>query len=147
MQEKFETYCGGESCAAEAVRAVELLASAWSVPLLEALALCFAAKPVRFRELQRAVAGISQKELAKRLDVFVRHGIVRRQVEDTRPPSVRYSLAEDGFSLMAEVERLGVWARKTAGGVSAGAPVAAPQEEGGRERATWLSVLSLKEER
>ena len=66
--------------------------------------------PERFRALLRAVAGISQRMLTVTLRGLERDGLVHREVFDTRPPSVEYSLTPLGHSLLGHITGLANWA-------------------------------------
>lgn len=78
----------------------------WSV--LVVLRLSGGAK--RFRVLLRSVEGISQRMLTVTLRALERDGLVHREVFDTRPPSVEYSLTDLGESLLAPLSLLAKWA-------------------------------------
>ena len=114
-----ERYCGGQSCEGEVSRAVGLLSGRWSVPVLEAL--CLAPDAVsRFRELQRRIPGISQKELSRQLSMLVNAGVARRESELNNPRQVRYSLTPRGHALLKHMDALGRWIK------SANAPTSTP---------------------
>jgi DNA-binding HxlR family transcriptional regulator len=101
------SYCEGRSCEQEVARAISLVAGRWAVPVLEALV--FAGAPVRFRELQRRVGGISQKELSRQLAAFVHHGIAHRRADALHPTRVDYSLTPRGHALLGQMDQLGRW--------------------------------------
>jgi DNA-binding HxlR family transcriptional regulator len=103
------SYCAGTSCELDVSRAVALVSSRWAVPVLEAL--YFAAAPVRFRELQRRLSTISQKELTRQLTVFVHHSVVSRREQRSTRASVDYSLTERGMALLAQMDALGRWGK------------------------------------
>lgn len=105
----FRLPCGGESCADEAALAIELLRNRWSVAILEQLG--FVTEPLRFGELQRRVAGISQRELSRQLQLLASRAIVERTVRAKKPLQVDYALTSSGRSLLAHVEGLSAWAR------------------------------------
>lgn len=52
--------------------------------------------PVRFNELRRRVAGVSEKMLSQGLQALERDGFVVREVLSTMPPRVEYQLTEVG---------------------------------------------------
>ena len=54
---------------------------------------------VRFNQLKKTVAGISQKMLTKQLRELERDGLIKRQVFPEVPPHVEYSMTELGLSL------------------------------------------------
>jgi DNA-binding HxlR family transcriptional regulator len=89
---------------------VELVAHKWTIHIL--FALHEAGGPVRFRNLQRVVAPITQKELTKRLRDLERSGMVSRQVFAEVPPRVEYRLTELGLTLMPALAALHQWAER-----------------------------------
>jgi len=64
----------------------------------------------RFRQLLRAVEGISQRMLTVTLRGLERDGLVHREVRPTSPPTVEYSLTPLGQSLLSHVTGLATWA-------------------------------------
>jgi len=54
---------------------------------------------VRFNQLKKIVAGISQKMLTQQLRELERDGLIKRQVFPEVPPHVEYSMTELGLSL------------------------------------------------
>ena len=78
----------------------------WSVLVV----LRLSAGATRFRVLLRSVEGISQRMLTVTLRALERDGLVHRQVFDTRPPSVEYSLTKLGESLLEPLSLLAEWA-------------------------------------
>ncbi|MDE2477095.1 MAG: helix-turn-helix transcriptional regulator [Alphaproteobacteria bacterium] len=66
--------------------------------------------PKRFSELQRAVAGISQKMLTTTLRNLERDGFCTRKVFPTVPPRVDYELTKLGRDLLVPVRTLVDWA-------------------------------------
>ena len=95
-------------CPAE--RAMELVANKWTVHIL--FALHEGRGPVRFRQLQRDVGLITQKELTKRLRALERSGLVHRRVYAEVPPRVEYRLTELGSTLMPALTALSEWAER-----------------------------------
>jgi len=63
----------------------------------------------RFRELQRAIDGISQRMLTLTLRRLERDGLVERTVYPTVPPQVTYTLTASGGSLTHLVQALAEW--------------------------------------
>jgi len=116
--------CGGASCAQEVGRALQALSGRWAFAVLEAIYL--AGGRGRFRELQRRIGGISQKELARHLSSLGEHGLVRRvAAEDGR--AVHHELTAEGLDLLARVQALGEWSRE--------------REQREREFAPWVRPL------
>ncbi len=67
-------------------------------------------EPMRFNALLRALPDISKRMLAQSLRDLERDGIVHREVFDTKPPSVCYSLTEIGRSFLENILVLVDWA-------------------------------------
>jgi DNA-binding HxlR family transcriptional regulator len=68
--------------------------------------------PLRFSELQRQVAPISQKMLTTTLRALERDGFVTRTVFPTIPPRVDYELTDLGRDLLKPINGLTEWALK-----------------------------------
>lgn len=68
-------------------------------------------EPRRFNALLRAVPDISKRMLTQSLRDLERDGMVRREVFDTKPPSVRYSLTELGEGFLPRLLALVDWAQ------------------------------------
>ncbi|RPD47107.1 transcriptional regulator [Hymenobacter sediminis] len=64
---------------------------------------------LRFKELERDVAGITARMLVKELKLLETHDIVRRQAFATVPPTVEYSLTECGRSLLPVIRAIQTW--------------------------------------
>ncbi|PSM45418.1 transcriptional regulator [Streptomyces dioscori] len=67
---------------------------------------------VRFAELQRRMAGVSQKMLSVTLQNMARDGLVGRRVEPTVPPRVHYRLTPLGLSLEGPLAMVRAWAEE-----------------------------------
>jgi DNA-binding HxlR family transcriptional regulator len=93
-----------------ATLALALLSRKWSLHIL--MSLVRQDKPVRFGQLQRAIPGISQRELTKHLRDFEQSGLVRREVFAQVPPRVEYALTPLGLSLLEPVTALHHWAER-----------------------------------
>ncbi|MET9659052.1 helix-turn-helix domain-containing protein [Streptomyces sp. NPDC006510] len=63
----------------------------------------------RFRQLQRAVPGISQRMLTLTVRRLERDGLITRTVHPTVPPQVEYELTTMGHSLTHLVKALADW--------------------------------------
>ncbi|MDA1385709.1 helix-turn-helix domain-containing protein [Glycomyces lechevalierae] len=66
----------------------------------------------RFRELERAIPGISQRMLTLTTKRLWRDGLVERTVYPTIPPQVEYRLTPVGHSLAGMVNGLADWSRE-----------------------------------
>jgi DNA-binding HxlR family transcriptional regulator len=88
---------------------VNLVSGKWAIPILYRLIVIDA--PVRFSDLQRAVAPITQKELTRQLRLFEQRGLVRRTVYAEVPPRVEYEVTELGKTLRVTLDSLAGWMR------------------------------------
>lgn len=77
----------------------------WSVLVI----LRLGAHPQRFRALLRAIDVISARMLTVTLRGLERDGFVNREVYNTRPPAVEYSLTPLGQTLLGHVSALASW--------------------------------------
>jgi len=78
------------------IRLVRATFGKWSAELLVALH----AKPaVGFEELRRMLPGISARVLSIKLNELEQGGMVHREIIDARPPRVRYSLTDRGWTV------------------------------------------------
>ena len=67
-------------------------------------------RALRYSELSRQLAGVSQKMLTQTLRSLERDGLVTRTVTPTVPVTVSYEVTELGLSLHAAVRALKDWA-------------------------------------
>lgn len=67
-------------------------------------------RPLRYSELARHVAGVSQKMLTQTLRSLERDGLVTRSVTPTVPVTVSYELTDLGHSLHLTMRALKDWA-------------------------------------
>jgi DNA-binding HxlR family transcriptional regulator len=78
-----------------------------------ALIICsLAARTMRYNELQRVVAGISQKMLTQTLRALEQDGVLTRKVYPVIPPMVEYSLTPLGRTLVKPVLAICEWAER-----------------------------------
>lgn len=88
---------------------VQLVSGKWAIPILYRLIVV--GTPIRFSELQRAVAPITQKELTKQLRLFEQKGLVQRTIYAEVPPRVEYQITALGNSLRSTLDSLADWMR------------------------------------
>jgi DNA-binding HxlR family transcriptional regulator len=99
--------CGREEERECGIREVlDRIGDKWSVLVVVELA----SGVRRFRQLQRAVPGISQRMLTLTVRRLERDGLLTRTVFPTVPPQVEYELTETGHSLHVQVRALADWA-------------------------------------
>lgn len=94
-----------------AIALFRLLGGHWTVPILYRLQRSGASRP---GELERAIPGISRKEMHRRLEELVEAGIVFRRVYPEVPPRVEYGLTARGLELIPAVKHLTQWAERNA---------------------------------
>jgi DNA-binding HxlR family transcriptional regulator len=82
----------------------------WSVLIVSRLG----SKPLRFNEIKREIAGISQRMLTLTLRGLERDGLITRTVFAVIPPRVDYELTALGRSLLVPVQALASWALQNA---------------------------------
>ena len=91
-------------------RFVSLVSGKWAIPILYRLIVLNA--PVRFGELLRAAAPITQKELTKQLRLFELRGLVSRTVYPEIPPRVEYQITPLGLTMHGALAPLADWMRE-----------------------------------
>jgi DNA-binding HxlR family transcriptional regulator len=107
-----------EQCvpAAESLgRAFQFLGKRWTAVVLGHLS----AGPAGFRDLSRAVGGVSDSVLSDRLSDLAAGGLVTRTVDEGPPLSVTYALTDSGRALMPALEQIAIWAKQHLGDMSA----------------------------
>ncbi|MER6628822.1 helix-turn-helix domain-containing protein [Streptomyces sp. NPDC000987] len=87
----------------------------WSIAVVNELG----AGPRRFSELQRSIAGISQRMLTVTLRGLERDGLLTRTVHPVVPPRVDYELTPLGLTLLDKVWGLMAWALEHAEDITA----------------------------
>ena len=86
---------------------VALIGSKWKLLILRNLL----ARPWRFNELKRDLAGISQKVLTDSLRSMEADGIITRTVYPEVPPRVEYALSELGESMRPVIRPMEEWGK------------------------------------
>lgn len=85
---------------------VALLGGKWKLPIIHALV---KRSPIRFKELEREIVGITPKMLTTQLRSLEHAGLVKRQIFATVPPTVEYSLTDVGKSIGPMINELEKW--------------------------------------
>jgi DNA-binding HxlR family transcriptional regulator len=78
------------------VRTIRSVFGKWSMEVLVAL---HSAPSAGFEELRRSLPGVSPRVLSLKLKGLEQHGMVRREIVDARPPRVRYTLTDQGWTV------------------------------------------------
>jgi DNA-binding HxlR family transcriptional regulator len=100
-----------EACipaAAALARAFRFLGKRWNAVVLGHLS----AGPAGFRELARAIDGISDSVLSDRLADLAAGGLITRTVSEGPPLAVSYALTERGRALMPALDQIARWAQE-----------------------------------
>lgn len=97
--------CGDDDCGIRDV--LDRLGDRWTVLVIVELS----KGPRRFRELERAIPGISQRMLTLTTKRLCRDGLVERIAYPTVPPQVEYRLTTMGHSLSDTILNLADWSR------------------------------------
>jgi DNA-binding HxlR family transcriptional regulator len=85
--------------------ALEAVEGRWKLLILFSLS----ARPKRFKEIAREVSGITDKTLSKELKSLEANKLICREVYDTFPPTVEYSITPHGLSLEKVLDELHFW--------------------------------------
>lgn len=86
---------------------MDLVGDKWTLLLVYTLG----EAPMRFSELRRRAAPISQKMLSQTLRALERYGMVDRKVLPTAPPQVEYRLTDLGCSFLTAASVICQWSR------------------------------------
>jgi DNA-binding HxlR family transcriptional regulator len=89
-------------------RAFSVLGKRWTGVVLR----CLRPGPAGFRELSRAIGGVSDSVLSDRLSELAEEGLVTRTVCEGPPVTVSYELTDRGQALMPALEQISRWARE-----------------------------------
>ncbi len=89
---------------------LDRISDKWVALILAALGGDGRRPPMRYSELSRRLAGVSQKMLTQTLRSLERDGLVTRTVTPTVPVTVTYELTELGMSLQHLMRGLKDWA-------------------------------------
>lgn len=92
---------------------LQILGGKWKLLILTTL--YFGKK--RFKELERAVTGISPKMLIKELKDLEAIGILNRQTFNTVPITVEYSLTDEALTLKPILDQMKQWSMNFKGRV------------------------------
>ncbi len=85
--------------------ALEALEGRWKLLILFSLS----GGPKRFRQLAREVKGITDKTLSRELKNLQANLLIERNVYDTFPPTVEYTITPHGLSLEKVLDELHFW--------------------------------------
>lgn len=97
----------GDSCRQNCSVSItlDIIGGKWKTPILYHLG----TQPRRFNELQRLLSPITQRTLTLQLRELERDGIIHREVFDSVPPKVEYSITPFGLTLLPVIEAMSRW--------------------------------------
>lgn len=98
-----------EPCAIE--RGMRVLGGKWTGSILWHLK----DEPVRFNDLARMIGGASKKMISERLRHLETHGLIDRQVLETRPLGVAYQITAKGETALRFLDELRRWSEEELG--------------------------------
>ena len=90
---------------------MNLIGQKWKLPILWYIADADN-QTLRYRELERKVAGITATMLTKCLRELKKDQFINRKQYSTIPPTVEYSLTERGKTLIPALESVYQWAEE-----------------------------------
>ena len=88
--------------------ALEVINGKWKLPIIVALSF----GPRRFKQISKEVHGITDKMLSKELKDLEINKLVKRNIYNTFPPTVEYTITEHGQSLKKVINELKDWGVK-----------------------------------
>lgn len=86
--------------------ALDVFQGKWKIQIVSALVYY---EQCNFKTLKETVLGITPKMLSKELKDLEQHQLVTREVEDTRPITIRYQITEHGKSCIPLIKALYEW--------------------------------------
>src|SRR3954449_7943767 len=89
-------------------RAFTFLGKRWNAVVLGHLS----GGPAGFRELSRAIDGISDSVLSDRLSDLAAAGLITRTVDEGPPLAVSYALTDRGKALLPALQEITLWAEE-----------------------------------
>ena len=92
-----------QPCAIE--RGMRILGGKWTGSILWHLK----DEPVRFNDLARMIGGASKKMISDRLRHLEHHGLISREVLQTRPLGVAYQITDHGRTALGVLDELRQW--------------------------------------
>lgn len=88
---------------------LEIFSGKWKIPIITALNFY---NTCGFKELENIVEGITPKMLSKELKFLEENLLITREVENTRPVTVKYSITEYGRTCESVMTVLYEWGKE-----------------------------------
>lgn len=89
---------------------LDVIGGKWAMPIIYILS----KGKMRFKEIERTIAGINTRMLVKELKNLEANGIITREVFATVPPTVEYALTAKGDKLLPSIKSLHEWGQEYA---------------------------------
>lgn len=108
MKNTDENCCGDDKpylCPVEGI--INIISKKWAICIISRLG--SNNEGYRFNDLQRSLKGISAKSLSDRLKDLNKENLINREVEDSVPLKVNYTLTEDGKKLYQKLKPFVEW--------------------------------------
>lgn len=110
MTTKMESVEHNQQTCSVSIRAIkdalEVLNGKWKLPILISL---LTGDTKRFKQISKDVDGITDRMLSKELKDLEMNQLVRREVHDSFPPTVEYTITEHGKTLQKVIAELLDW--------------------------------------
>ena len=106
MEKKFKIYSDVDHCPIRNI--LDRIGDKWSMLVLLVLN---ETDVLRFNEIHKVIASISQKMLSATLKTLEADGLIEREVYPVIPPRVEYRLTDRGKSLIPHLLSLVGWAK------------------------------------
>lgn len=97
----------GQDC--PIARALDVIGEKWALLILRDL---FRRGPLRFQQLEAALAGVAPNTLSARLRSLEAAGVVATRLYDSHPPRFEYFLTEKGRALGPILKALHSWGER-----------------------------------
>jgi DNA-binding HxlR family transcriptional regulator len=90
-------------------RALDVIGERWSLLILRDL---FRKGPLRFQELERALAGVAPNTLSARLKSLEASSVIATRLYESHPPRYEYFLTDKGKALGPVLKALHNWGER-----------------------------------
>lgn len=87
---------------------IEVLAGKWKYPIISTLMMH---GPLCFMDLRRELNTITAKVLIKELRALEMHQLIERNIQNTNPVTVRYSMTEYGMTMQPVITEMLEWGK------------------------------------
>ncbi len=110
MVDEEHVCCEEDLCLCSAEGILNVVSKKWAICIVSLLG--SRKDGYRFNKLKNRLDGISSKSLSDKLKELEKEGLVNRDVKDSVPPKVVYTLTEDGKTLRTALKPLVEWVKE-----------------------------------